>query len=141
MITMWPTFAGATGHRPLRFWLNMKFEHPDSKLEPSTSGRDSLREVTRHARLFHVIILALVSTSLLCCGCSSVALSPKEKLAITDFVQTQTGQHVLALELKSDGSVAVETEVKGSGFDSTDLWLLKRGPGGWKLIKQGRMTL
>jgi hypothetical protein len=90
---------------------------------------------------FRFIILVVVSASLVCCGCRSATLSGKEKLAITDFVQEQTGQHVFSVERRADGDVFVETEVTGRGFDRADFWLLKRGPDGWKLIRRGTMSL
>ena len=90
--------------------------------------------------IFRFIILGIVSTGLFCCGCRSVALTAKETQTITDFVQKQTGQHVLSLGRKADGDVLVETEVTNRGFDRADLWLLKRGPDGWKLIRNGTIT-
>ena len=69
-----------------------------------------------------------------------MALTAKETRTITDFVQKQTGQHVLSLDRRDNGDVLVETEVVNRGFDRADLWLLKRDPDGWKLIRNGTIT-
>ena len=91
--------------------------------------------------IFRFAIFALVITSLACCGCRSVGLSASEKQIITDFVQKQTGEPVLSIKNEADGDVLVETAGTGKGLGPTDLWLLKRGPDGWKLIKAGFITL
>lgn len=67
-------------------------------------------------------------------------LSARETQAISEFVQKQTGEPVIAVTRGTDGNVAVTTKMPGGG-SRHHLWLLKRTPGEWKLVEQGISTM
>ena len=90
--------------------------------------------------LHRILILSVVCTFLLCCGCRSEVLSAKETQAISEFVQKQTGEPVIAATRGTDGNVGVITKMPGGG-SRHHLWLLKRTRGEWKLVEQGISTL
>ena len=73
-----------------------------------------------------------VSVSLFCCGCRSVALSPKETQDIKDFAQKQTGEPVVSMVRQADGDVQLTTDMT-NGITSYHTWLLLQELDGWKL--------
>ena len=85
---------------------------------------------------YRVSIVCIVCACFVWCGCRT-ALSAKDMQAITDFVQKRTGERATLMIQQTDGDVAVQTDMTNGGFNRSHLWLLKRTPGGWKLIELG----
>jgi hypothetical protein len=90
---------------------------------------------------YRIEILSVICGCLLGCGCRNAVLSSKETRTISEFVEKQTGESVVATSRRTNGNVAVTTRIPSGGFSNYHLWLLKRTPGEWKLVEQGITTL